>query len=378
MAGKTYDEKWLIEEVRPYFPHAATRIFSTMDEVGISDTVEGYKESDEDTAMVLCMLPLDMLAHVICLTACTRTLSRASRACSSMRIGASMAAKKRGRDLGYDEFDPEKESESELSLKPGDRASLSGFVNRPEFNGQVGVIRKYDPYTDRFHVAIEGLGVKGLKGKNLTRRCSAIEKLHELHVDPATARLPSEIPCTGATALRILREEFAHFGLVLCQPERLVLPDEVDEQDEDTPGAAEYANLAALYCCVARQEEMDRGVDVTTQTLQRWIEGAWAEGFDAEGSQQFSGRLVGKVGEAGYIGAAEVLIALWHKRLKAYQIDFYAGTGPNIFDVVKTLYRNWAEDFDGAGWVSWVRHPMFLQEEGHSMLVVGRDRDGYQ
>mmetsp|Transcript_8181 Transcript_8181/g.26691 ORF Transcript_8181/g.26691 Transcript_8181/m.26691 type:complete len:167 (+) Transcript_8181:3-503(+) len=121
----------------------------------------------------------------------------------------------------------------------------------------------------------------------------------------------------GTAALSVLREQFGHFHPILCQ--QLVLPADASDQprNEDTqqlpPGAAEYANLAALYCSAVPSQGAEQGADDEappgTREMQEWVEAGWAEGFDAEGRAHFGGELAGKSGEDAYIGATELLVA---------------------------------------------------------------------
>lgn len=131
-------------------------------------------------------LPPDVLSHIMCLTACTKTLARASQACRQWVECANVGAIERGAALGYAEFD------------------------------------------DTFQ--------------------NAARLLHELHVAPATACLPDSFPALQpSAALRLLSRDFAHYTLRLCPTRQLCMPWETSAHAPETAGSAEYACLAALF-----------------------------------------------------------------------------------------------------------------------------------
>ena len=279
--------------------------------------------SGSDTAD-LGSLPKELIQHCLCLTASTDTLARASFTSRLLRDCASAAAIERGYSLGYDEFDD-----------------------------------AHGPLIEQ----------------------NMLSELHRLHVDPDTARLPPSIPiCDEQTALQFVRDEFDHFEPRLCRTLRLPDLSEVPAALRDVEGDTEYANLAALLRAAGASSS-------NVPSIQRAVEGGWAEGFDRLGAADFNGRL----GEDACIGAAEVLVALWHLRFRAsmVEIDSPRSAGKAVFQLISTLvatpsraWGNFSRDLP-EGSPAWLRQvraemcpypnewPIFLQTQGQSFLVVG-------
>ena len=110
---------------------------------------------------------------------------------------------------------------------------------------------------------------------------------------------------------------------------------------------------------------------LSTLELQEAIEAAWAEGYDDQSRAHFGGSLVGKPLETGTcIGASEVLIALWHLRYSAYIVEIIdnATAGDAILALVSRIFD---PRFYEPGPRQLADLPIFLQAEGHSMLIIG-------
>ena len=258
-------------------------------------------------AVSLCMLPQDVIERCLYLTACTHTLARASIACRLLQQCTAAAAVKRGCSLGY---------------------------------------REYRPWVP-------------------SACATAICELHRLHLDPATARLPPEIPMTPTdnerASLHAVHDEFGHFGPRLCHTERLHLPDveAVPEELQDVEGDTEYANLAALLRTAGVRSNYD------VPSLQRAIEAGWAKGFDRGGAADFGGRLTADA----CIGASEVLVALWHLRFRASLVEITRArdAGKAVYQLTSAILAS-ATDSLGR---RCGELPIFLQTEGSSWLILG-------
>ena len=102
-----------------------------------------------------------------------------------------------------------------------------------------------------------------------------------------------------------------------------------------------YANLGALLQSLARAGRQQLPTRTNPPALQALIERAWQEGFDPKGRAEFGGRLVGKRGRSGWIGAPEMVVALWHLRVDAIlvEVKFEAGagrcSGTGVFEAVQ-------------------------------------------
>ena len=164
-------------------------------------------------------------------------------------------------------------------------------------------------------------------------------------------------------------------ALALCQQEGWTLP----EQHENwTCG---YANLGALLQCLASGGRQRLPTSTEPAALQALIERAWEEGFDPEGRAEFGGRLVGKRGKRGWIGAPEMACVLWHLRVDALlvEVDNEQGAGRDsgngVFEAVRACLA------PGRGQPqpqalsphgdSVTSLPIILQGDGHSRTVLG-------
>jgi len=284
----------------------------------------------EDASNIL-DLPTDLLSRIACLTACPATMARASQACRLLREPCGDGATDRGFALGYEEF-----ADDEDGNRLGQEAMPA--------------------YKSIFHL------------------------LFLLHVDPETARLPPGIDVpSGSAALHMLRTDFARFEPILCS--QLKLPEEIDE-DDARPHLTEYANAAALLSLAGVTD------DVSIPAIQAIIEGAWAEGMDRAGAAHFQEKLVGKSGLDACIGAADLLVAVWHKRCNAFLIEMvgprsgtiagrliagidHGRTMAALRQMVALLYGGGSCDDLSHPGPQWVQLPMFLQMHGGSCLIVG-------
>jgi hypothetical protein len=124
------------------------------------------------------------------------------------------------------------------------------------------------------------------------------------------------------------------------------MPWEISAHASDAPGAAEYANFAAIYLSALGDAATPA---CGTRDIQEWIEAGWAEGFDPEGRAHFGGRLVGKPVEGACIGAAEALVALLRLRFRVAFLEVVeaATAGDAIFDLAARIFE--PVGGDGAG-----------------------------
>lgn len=104
--------------------------------------------------------------------------------------------------------------------------------------------------------------------------------------------------------------------------------------------------------------------------LQKMIEWAWAQGFDAQGAEQLGGKLVNT---RKWIGPTEVAILLSSLRIKCQLVDFHRPTNsdgghPEMFNWVLQYFQR-CDDF---------KPPLYLQHQGHSRAIIGVEqlRDG--
>lgn len=135
----------------------------------------------------------------------------------------------------------------------------------------------------------------------------------------------------------------------------------------------------------------DEVVDIPSiKTCQIIIEKAWKLGFDPEGAQQFSQKLVGK---KKWIGTTEAYVAFTSLGIRARIIDFPRPTGPKGTHIGLTSWIR--EYFHGREVAGNENHnlfqeimsskgnaikltnklPLYLQHSGHSQTVVGFEMD---
>ncbi|KAI5900184.1 uncharacterized protein SCHCODRAFT_02607244 [Schizophyllum commune H4-8] len=129
-------------------------------------------------------------------------------------------------------------------------------------------------------------------------------------------------------------------------------------------------------------------VPPSVRNLQRWIEEAWAVGFDREGAQQ----LKKLVGTGKWIGTADLWVAFACRGIPAELVDFDLKNQPNADPVIQWIMQYFdppnsprpaATDVNTALMnsspiVSTDRMPIILQYNGHSQTIVGYEqmRDG--
>jgi len=104
-------------------------------------------------------------------------------------------------------------------------------------------------------------------------------------------------------------------------------------------------------------------------SLQRAIEAGWAKGFDRRGAAEVGGRLAADA----CIGATEVLVALWHLRVRASGVEITRArdSGKAVYQLAAALFSSsFSSVTDGLGWRCG-ELPIFLQAQGRSWLIVG-------
>ncbi|KZV85094.1 DUF1671-domain-containing protein [Exidia glandulosa HHB12029] len=128
----------------------------------------------------------------------------------------------------------------------------------------------------------------------------------------------------------------------------------------------EYAQLL--------EQPMPPGV----RNLQRWIQTAWRDGYDAEGARQLKNRLVGT---KRWIGTGELYTAFTHRGIPCRLVDF-PNVAPQVilkwvrdyFDpqAEKSSIGNAVDAIKGASPVVITKKmPLVLQHAGHSRTIVG-------
>eukprot|EP01103_Thecamoeba_quadrilineata_P015131 TRINITY_DN468_c0_g1_i1.p1 TRINITY_DN468_c0_g1~~TRINITY_DN468_c0_g1_i1.p1 ORF type:complete len:395 (-),score=58.11 TRINITY_DN468_c0_g1_i1:790-1974(-) len=122
----------------------------------------------------------------------------------------------------------------------------------------------------------------------------------------------------------------------------------------------------------------------TLPKLQKWLERAWAEGFDPIGADELKHRIYGS---RKWIGPTEFAVLLRYFGVRCELIDFHEPTGVGAeADLHPTLYK-WVWDYFSNGISKKIggtviemstRTPLFLQEKGHSRTIVGveKKKDG--
>ncbi|KAL1741786.1 peptidase family C78-domain-containing protein [Schizophyllum fasciatum] len=120
-------------------------------------------------------------------------------------------------------------------------------------------------------------------------------------------------------------------------------------------------------------------VPPSVRNLQRWIEEAWAAGFDAEGAQQ----LKKLVGTGKWIGTADLWVALACRGIPAELVDFDLKHQANADILVQWIKKYFepqkqlnATDvhsalMDSPPIISTDKMPIILQYNGHSQTIIG-------
>lgn len=117
------------------------------------------------------------------------------------------------------------------------------------------------------------------------------------------------------------------------------------------------------------------------RNLQRWIEDAWAEGYDDEGAQQLKHSLFGTT---KWIGTAELYVALTSRGIPAQLVDFVLqqkGTDA----LLRWIVDYFTQDAPKQGNINDAlraaspvvitdKMPIVLQHAGHSRTVIGYER----
>ena len=199
--------------------------------------------------------------------------------------------------------------------------------------------------------------------------------------EPSPKRARTAAPdTTERTPLGAARQQLSvKTAPALCRQEGWTLP---VQHENWTCG---YANLGALLECLASGGRQQLPTNTEPPALQALIERAWQEGFDPNGRAEFGGRLVGKRGRCGWIGAPEMAAALWHLRVDALvvEVDNEAGAGRNsgtgVFEAVQACLAPAREQQplppsppqrpQRGGSVTSM--PIILQGDGHSRTVLG-------
>lgn len=135
------------------------------------------------------------------------------------------------------------------------------------------------------------------------------------------------------------------------------------------------------------------------QSLQAWIEVAWAAGFDVQGAEQLGGRLQGS---SRWIGSTEAAALFRYFGVPAKIVDFGVdsqkrgglinGCSPAGRSLLEWTFRYFSEGRERDGQKSHQdehnvgnsvdvivtgRPPLYLQHEGHSRTIIGVERRVY-
>jgi hypothetical protein len=127
------------------------------------------------------------------------------------------------------------------------------------------------------------------------------------------------------------------------------------------------------------------------QSLQAWIEVAWAAGFDVQGAEQLGGHLQGS---SRWIGSTEAAALLGYFGIPAKIIDFgvdsqvsKGGSSPagrSLMDWTCAYFSEGPADQDEHTTVGRAvdvvltgKPPLYLQHEGHSRTIIGVERRDY-
>jgi len=103
--------------------------------------------------------------------------------------------------------------------------------------------------------------------------------------------------------------------------------------------------------------------------IQRWIEGAWQQGWDAEGAAVLGGSLVGKMGGAAWIGSNEALILLRSFGVRAFTTHF---TGARAAEnLAAWVWQYFETPTPGSAFRP---PPIYFQHQGHSRTIIGAER----
>ncbi|KAL1669330.1 peptidase family C78-domain-containing protein [Schizophyllum commune] len=129
-------------------------------------------------------------------------------------------------------------------------------------------------------------------------------------------------------------------------------------------------------------------VPPSVRNLQRWIEEAWAAGFDREGAQQ----LKKLVGTGKWIGTADLWVAFACRGIPAELVDFNLKNQPNADPVIRWIMQYFDPPnqpipvptdvntalMNPSPIISTDKMPIILQYNGHSQAIVGYEqmRDG--
>jgi hypothetical protein len=144
-----------------------------------------------------------------------------------------------------------------------------------------------------------------------------------------------------------------------------------------------YVNVSAILDVLSRRQPSVRthlGTAATSarvRDIQQLVDKAWRSGYDPEGARQHGGRLLGKVGRAGWLGAAETLVLLWHIRVEAFILEVVDRplAGRAVYEAATACFA--AQELpagpagDGDRRAPTRRPPILLQGDGHSQLLLG-------
>ncbi|TRM57596.1 peptidase family C78-domain-containing protein [Schizophyllum amplum] len=124
---------------------------------------------------------------------------------------------------------------------------------------------------------------------------------------------------------------------------------------------------------------LERHIPPSVRNLQRWLEEAWAAGFDPEGAKQ----LKKLVGTGKWIGTADLWVALAYKGIPAELVDFNLERQPNA-DIVVQWIMDYFEPkrqaaptdvnsalMSSSPITSTDKMPLILQYNGHSQAIIG-------
>jgi hypothetical protein len=191
-----------------------------------------------------------------------------------------------------------------------------------------------------------------------------------------SGQLPSVLWCADVAALS---EALTDMGDPrLCCPEG-VLPRQLHSWD------CGYANVAALLRTLEQRgvlpAEGAAAAGGRLTAIQQLVEAGWADGLDARSAADYGGRLLGRAGRSGWLGAPEAFVLLLRLRLRAFVVEVVdrTGAGRAVHAVAAAYFASADEGGAGAGAAKRTRAerwctahpPLYLQRDGHSQTILG-------
>ncbi|KAF8163131.1 peptidase family C78-domain-containing protein [Crassisporium funariophilum] len=129
---------------------------------------------------------------------------------------------------------------------------------------------------------------------------------------------------------------------------------------------------------------LDSPIPPSIRNLQSWIEAAWKEGFDREGSKE----LKKLVNTKKWIGTSDLWVAFVYRGIPVQLVDFDLRNHPQGTDIVVNWVVNYFsptatqerptnlfESLQVSPVISTDKMPLILQHDGHSRTIVGYEVD---